>query len=125
MPAEVLRRISWGFRRYLISDDPKLTHKHTPPLEGIPWKYAQVMRAAMKITRHLMGFRQNDGPFNHDLYLKAYALEQQAGKTPPPMFRNALLDEAQDPSSILVGIAERFQVPLIIVGDTYQSIYAF
>ena len=34
MPAEVLRRISWGFRRYLISDDPKLTHEHMPPLEG-------------------------------------------------------------------------------------------
>lgn len=125
MPAEVLRRISWGFRRYLISDDPKLTHEHMPPLEGLPWKYAQVMRAAVKITRHLMDFRQNGGPFNHDMYLKAYGLEQQAGETPPLTPKYALIDEAQDLSPILVGIAKRFQVPLVIVGDTYQSIYAF
>ncbi len=125
VPPAVLQRISWAFRRYLISDDPKLTHEHMPPVEGLPWEYPRIIKAAVKIVDHLMNFRQHGGPFNHDMYLKAYALEQQNDRTRPLQARYLALDESQDLSPVMIGIASRFDVPLIVVGDTYQSIYAF
>jgi len=127
LPATVLRRISWGFKRFLISDDPHLTQKHLPPPKqsNPPWEYDRIMRAATRIADHLMNFRHNDGPYNHDIYLKAFALDQRNGLTRPPDVDVILVDEAQDLNPVLIGMIRRFETPLIIVGDTYQSIYAF
>lgn len=125
IPHAVLRSISWGFRRYLISDDRTLLPQHlpVPAVEG--WEPERVMRAATSIVEYLMDFRRTGGPFNHDMYLKAFALEQQAGNDPQAPYSHVLIDESQDLNPVMIGIAMRFGVPLIIVGDTYQSIYAF
>ncbi|MFA5552008.1 MAG: ankyrin repeat domain-containing protein [Trueperaceae bacterium] len=125
IPAAVLRSISWAFKRYLISDDPAFSvqHMHAPKVEG--WDIDRVMRTATPVVEYLMDFRSTGGPFTHDMYLKAFAVEQQASQNTQAPFSHILIDESQDLNPVMIGIATRFQVPLIIVGDTYQSIYAF
>jgi len=125
LPAAVLRSISWAFKRYLISDDPtfSLQHMHAPKVDG--WDIDRLMRTATPVVEYLMDFRSTGGPFTHDMYLKAFAVEQQASQTTHGPFSHILIDESQDLNPVMIGIATRFQVPLIIVGDTYQSIYAF
>jgi len=124
LPTPVVVAISRAFRRFLISDAERLLPEHVPALDSLPWKRGEVLRAAVKTVRHLMSFRENGGPFNHDMYLKAFALDQQKSPARPP-YDVVLVDEAQDLSPVMIGIVSRFRVPLIVVGDTYQSIYAF
>lgn len=124
-PFKVLLAISRAFRTFLISDAPRLLPEHLLLPDEMPgWGYDKAMRAATKIVEYLMAFREHRGPFNHDMYLKAFALAQQQSPVPPPADVVGL-DESQDLSPVMIGIASRFGVPLIVVGDTYQSIYAF
>lgn len=125
LPTRVLQAISRAFRTFLISDAPRLLPEHLLLSGEIPgWPYNDVMEVAVKIVDHLMAFRQHGGPFNHDMYLKAFALEQEEGPL-RHTYAYLMVDEAQDLSPVMIGLLGRFGVPLIIVGDTYQSIYAF
>lgn len=64
---------------------------------------------------------RRDVPMPHDGYLKLFDLEGHVVKG----YDAILFDEAQDANPITVNILKRQNIPLVVVGDHYQSIYGF
>ncbi|ADC73272.1 superfamily I DNA/RNA helicase-like protein (plasmid) [Thioalkalivibrio sp. K90mix] len=69
-----------------------------------------------------MRWLNNPLPMSHDGYLKLYQLSQPdlTGR-----FDCIILDEAQDTNAAVFDLLVSQGLPLVVVGDTYQSIYAF
>lgn len=124
LSSSVLGTISAAFRRFLISDGSRFRADFLPRRKHLGWSPEEVEQAALRMTKHLMAFKSNAGPFTHDMYLKAFALMQEKYRPEVP-YDFVMVDEAQDLNPVMIGIVRRFGVPLIIVGDQYQSIYAF
>lgn len=80
-----------------------------------------VREMTREIVKQLLKFDRHDLPITHDTYLKAFELWHRIEGS----FRYLLLDEAQDLNPVLISIARKAELPTILVGDPYQSIYRF
>ena len=80
----------------------------------------QVLDAARKLWNSMCDPSEG-APMLHDGYLKLYHLMQKNIEGVDTIF----FDEAQDANPLTLDIVERQPVKKIIVGDHYQSIYAF
>ncbi|MFB7575957.1 UvrD-helicase domain-containing protein [Streptomyces sp. NPDC056165] len=114
--------------RYCHSADRTLAPHHVPRLRGLdtPGDQAQlaniVMRFATKAWADLHNPDQSVVRFEHDHYLKMWAL------TEPTIEADFLfLDEAQDTNPVLeeVFAAQRDHTQLVMVGDSAQAIYGW
>lgn len=115
----VRRAIVLSMNEWLKSDDEQLMHHH---LKGFP--YAVKMSAlsmARAVADRIVSFEDSGLPFTHDVYLKAFALRGRIADK----YEYVIVDEAQDLNPVLIGIAKRSGLPLIIIGDPFQSIYGF
>lgn len=113
--AAILRTID----NFLIDAGTKL-HPHHCPLDDVTKRNA-VRRMVHAIINKLLRFKKHDLPITHDTYLKAFELWHRIDDG----YEYLLLDEAQDLNPVLISIARKAQLPMIVVGDTYQSIYRF
>lgn len=104
--------------RFLTCEGSKVVHDHCE-LEDRRQNLA-IRRMAGKITLKLLDFAENDLPFTHDLYLKRFEMKRRIKG-----YDYLLLDEAQDLNPVLVSIARKAKIPIVVVGDPYQSIYRF
>jgi superfamily I DNA/RNA helicase len=120
----VLRTVT----RYCYSADRTLAHHHVPRLRGLDTADAhaqladQVMPFALKAWADLHNPEQGVVRFEHDHYLKMWAL------TEPRLEADFLfLDEAQDTNPVLeeVFAAQRGHAQLVMVGDSAQAIYGW
>ncbi|MFI1415634.1 UvrD-helicase domain-containing protein [Streptomyces sp. NPDC020707] len=120
----VLRTVS----RYCHSADRTLARHHVPPLRGLNTAGAhtelaqQVLPFARKAWNDLQNPEQGVVRFEHDHYLKMWAL------TEPRIEADfLLLDEAQDTNPVLekVFTAQRAHAQLVMVGDSAQAIYGW
>lgn len=112
---------------YLQSADVDLSRSHLRvsrqahsategEIDEIALRYAQHLWQRMTNTNDTM-------PCSHDVYLKLWALSRPQLKAD-----GILLDEAQDTTPLIIDVLQQ-QVargtPLIVVGDTFQSIYGW
>lgn len=105
-------------QKFLECEGTKMKYEHCDLADR---KQNRAIRnMAGKITLELLKFSKNDLPFTHDLYLKQFEMKKRIEG-----FDYLLLDEAQDLNPVLVSIARKAGIPMIIVGDPYQSIYRF
>ncbi|MET9566274.1 UvrD-helicase domain-containing protein [Streptomyces tauricus] len=120
----VLRTVS----RYCHSADRTLARHHVPPLRGLNTAGShselaqQVLPFALKAWNDLQNPEQGVVRFEHDHYLKMWAL------TEPRVEADFLfLDEAQDTNPVLeeVFAAQRAHAQLVMVGDSAQAIYGW
>ncbi|MFG3172343.1 UvrD-helicase domain-containing protein [Streptomyces sp. NPDC048200] len=120
----VLRTVT----RYCYSADRNLTHRHVPQLRGLrtPAEQdqlaAEVMPFAAKAWADLRDPNQGVVRFEHDHYLKMWAL------TEPKIDADfVFLDEAQDTNPVLenIFVAQRDHAQLVMVGDSAQAIYGW
>jgi hypothetical protein len=120
----VLRTVT----RYCHSADRTLARHHVPRLRGLdtPAGHAQlaqeVLPFALKAWADLHNPEQGVARFEHDHYLKMWAL------TEPTIEADFLfLDEAQDTNPVLekVFAAQRDHAQLVMVGDSAQAIYGW
>lgn len=81
--------------------------------------YINVM--ANHIFDEMCDMENAQAKINHDVYLKAYSLDEDA----IPQFKMLMVDESQDLSPVMLNILKRFKGPIIMVGDEYQSIYGW
>lgn len=79
-----------------------------------------IREMAGAITLKLLRFADNDLPFSHDVYLKRFEMKHRIKG-----YDYLLLDEAQDLNPVLISIARKAKMPIVVVGDPYQSIYRF
>ncbi|WP_327408270.1 UvrD-helicase domain-containing protein [Streptomyces sp. NBC_01281] len=120
----VLRTVT----RYCQSSDRSLAQQHVPQLRGLGTAAEQaqlcavVLPFAVKAWNDLQNPDQGAVRFEHDHYLKLWAL------TEPTIDADfVLLDEAQDTNAVLeqVFVAQRSHAQLVMVGDSAQAIYGW
>jgi superfamily I DNA/RNA helicase len=112
--------------RFCHTADNKITRHHVPRLRGLE---ADDLHA--QLTAHIVPFARKawmdlQGPddgavrFDHDHYLKIWALTQ-----PRIDAEFLLLDEAQDTNPVVeqIFLAQRDHAQLVMVGDSAQAIY--
>jgi F-box protein 18 (helicase) len=115
----VRRAIVLSMNEWLKSDDPRLMMEH---MKGFPYSVkSSALIMARNVAERIVAFEDSGLPFTHDVYLKAFALRG----TIDAKYKYVIVDEAQDLNPVLIGIAKRAELPLIIIGDPYQSIYGF
>lgn len=114
-------------QRFCFSADTDFRVAHLPKLNGIPddlrWQMAEVILPfARRAWQELQDPNGGIVPFQHDHYLKMWALTK-------PMVRAdfVMLDEAQDTNPVLEEVfnAQRAHAQLIMVGDSAQAIYGW
>jgi superfamily I DNA/RNA helicase len=113
--ASILRTLD----NFLIDAGTKIKVEHCP-LEDIRQRNA-VRKMVQGIARRLLRFDEHDRPITHDTYLKTFELRHRIEGD----LDYLLLDEAQDLNPVLISIAQKSGLPMVIVGDAYQSIYRF
>ncbi|WP_329258480.1 UvrD-helicase domain-containing protein [Streptomyces sp. NBC_01478] len=114
--------------RFCQSADQALAPHHVPALRrlGTPAEHAQLAEAVMPFARKVWTDLQNHEEgvvrFEHDHYLKLWALTEPKIETD-----FLLLDEAQDTNPVLeqVFAAQRGHAQLVMVGDSAQAIYGW
>jgi hypothetical protein len=115
----VRRGIVLSMNEWLKSDDERLMTEH---LKGFPYAVKHsALNMVRAVAERIVAFEDSGLPFTHDVYLKAFALRGRVGRK----YQYVIVDEAQDLNPVLIGIAKRSELPLIIIGDPFQSIYGF
>ena len=113
---------SWrgALERYLLSGDPTLSKGH---FNVNQWTvdHAKDLRILRRATDRLVNFETSGIAFTHDLYLKAFS---RVGRISHG-FDFLMVDEAQDMNPVMIEILRKFDRPMIVVGDPWQSIYRF
>ncbi|MCP1222470.1 UvrD-helicase domain-containing protein [Acetobacter orientalis] len=103
---------------FLISAGTKLTQAHCPERDV---KTNRAIRTFVATAfKHLIRFEKHAFPITHDVYLKRFEMERKITG-----YDYIMVDEAQDLNPVLLSILEKSGLPLVVVGDPYQSIYAF
>lgn len=115
----VLRAILRTLNNFLISAEDRVEEYH---LQGFPVRArASCLSMVSNVIERLMDYENNGLAFTHDIYLKAFARERKISD----QFDYLIIDEAQDLNPVLIDIVRKAKRPAMIVGDPYQSIYAF
>jgi superfamily I DNA/RNA helicase len=118
----VLRTVT----RFCHSADDHINHAHVPHLRGLedPHQHrelaAHIVPFARRAWANLQHVHDSAVRFDHDHYLKIWALTQ------PTLDADfLLLDEAQDTNPVVehVFLAQRSHAQLVMVGDSAQAIY--
>ncbi|MCZ4607719.1 UvrD-helicase domain-containing protein [Streptomyces sp. Lzd4kr] len=120
----VLRTVT----RYCHSADRAPAHHHVPRLRGLnsPGEHEQLADIAMpfvvKAWADLQGCDQGVVRFEHDHYLKMWALTEPKIET-----EFLFLDEAQDTNPVLEEVfdAQRGHAQIVMVGDSAQAIHGW
>ncbi|QAY80130.1 UvrD-helicase domain-containing protein [Sphingosinicella sp. BN140058] len=114
----VRRAVLRSIQNFLISGDYEVREYH---LSGFPIQTrAACVPMVSAIIDRFMDFDRSELPITHDMYLKKFQLTRAITG-----FDYLLLDEAQDWNPVLLEIARKAQLPSKVVGDPWQSIYAF
>ncbi|WTO32922.1 UvrD-helicase domain-containing protein [Streptomyces achromogenes] len=112
--------------RFCHTADETITHHHVPKLRGLEDAgmhrelATHILPAARKAWTDLQNPDDGQVRFEHDHYLKIWALGQ-----PRIEAEYLLLDEAQDTNPVVekVFLAQRDHAQLVMVGDSAQAIY--
>ena len=81
----------------------------------------EIRRMAAAVTGEMLRFEEHQHAITHDLYLKRFELYHRIEGP----YKYLLLDESQDLSPVLISIVEKANLPTVVVGDPWQSIYRF
>ena len=118
--AVAARNILGTLRNYLMSDSTVVLDCHIEaPAADV--ELAEHREATRLIIQYFMEFTRGGRQFTHDMYLKKFAIEEQARLE----VDYVMVDEAQDMNPLMISILQGFHLPLLVVGDEYQAIYAF
>lgn len=119
-----LRLIADTVTRYLHSADAKFHHDHVVRPPG--WRGAldseRVIHHARRLWYAMCDVDNKAAGMTHDGYLKIYQLR---GRPLAARFDRIILDEAQDTNPVTEAIVCRQELPILMIGDSNQSIYGF
>jgi hypothetical protein len=113
--------VTRGIRTFALDSAPRPSSWHCGLNHLPPAIQHGVMPILSKAIRAFYMFEKSGLPFTHDIYLKR--LELAGGISTE--FDYLMVDEAQDLNPVLISLVEKSRLPAIIVGDPFQSIYAW
>lgn len=103
---------------FLTSAGTKLTQAHCPERDA---KTNRAIRTFVAMAfKYVVRYEKHSFPITHDVYLKRFEMEHTITG-----YDYIMVDEAQDLNPVLLSILEKSGLPLVVVGDPFQSIYAF
>lgn len=115
----VRRAVLQSLHKFLISGNEHVEAQH---LHGFPFQARpHCLPMVTAVIERLMDYENSNLPFTHDIYLKAFARLCKISDH----FDYLIIDEAQDLNPVLIDIVQKASRPAMIVGDKFQSIYAF
>lgn len=118
---QMIKAVMTGLTNFMIDAGEVLTPLHC----GIAHLPSHIQEAVIpaigRIVHKFVHFQTSGLPFTHDIYLKHLELKGGLGED----FDYLLVDEAQDLNPVLISLVRKSGLPSIVVGDPYQSIYAF
>ncbi|AXK44096.1 ATP-dependent helicase (plasmid) [Erythrobacter aureus] len=118
-PDAINRAVIKTMNNFLISADHQVKERH---VMGVPIQTrGSVLSMFSAVIDAFMDIERGDLPITHDMYLKYFSLHRRISKE----FDYLLVDEAQDLNPVLIDIVRRSELPAMIIGDPWQSIYAF
>jgi hypothetical protein len=111
-------------RRFCYSDDPEMGRGHVPFQNGIVGRdHTELIANILPLAKAWWDDVNDPGgsmPFEHDHYLKMWALGD------PDLFVDIVfLDEAQDSNPVLAKVIADQEAQQIVVGDSCQQMYAW
>jgi len=115
----VRRAIIKTMGNFLISADDEVSETH---IAGVPYQAkGAVLPLFSAVIERIMDYQHSGLVFTHDVYLKAFARHSVISD----QFDYLIVDEFQDLNPVLIDIVNKSRLPAMIVGDPWQSIYAF
>ena len=113
--------VTSGIRAFAIDAAAKPTAWHCG-IDSLPTTVKNgVMPILLRAIQKFYLYETSGLPFTHDMYLKRFEM----GSGVSGEFDYLLVDEAQDLNPVLVSLVKKSRLPAIIVGDPFQSIYAW
>lgn len=117
----MMRAVLSGLNNFTMDAGSTLMPYHCG-IEGMPVQTQdKVLPKIAAAVKRFLDYETSGLPFTHDTYLKRLELYGSIGDVADYL----LVDEAQDLSPVLLSLVKNSGKPAVIVGDTYQSIYAF
>ena len=108
--------------RYLVTEDPTITIKHTngllTPDSGI--EPEDIVELASRLWARMYNIKDSEIGITHDGYLKLYQLSN-----PRLNYDRIFLDESQDTNPVVANIFESQSALKVAVGDVHQQMYSF
>jgi superfamily I DNA/RNA helicase len=118
---KMMKALLAALTNFMIDEGSQLQPAHCG-LQGLTDRaLGAVMPMLSSIVERFVNFQTSELPFTHDIYLKH--LEMFGGISRD--YDYLLIDEAQDLNPVLISLVKNSGLPAIIVGDPFQSIYAF
>jgi hypothetical protein len=118
---KMMKALLAALTNFMIDDGPELKPSHCG-LQGLTERaLGSVMPMLSAIVERFVNFQTSELPFTHDIYLKHLELFGGISRE----YDYLLIDEAQDLNPVLISLVKKSGLPAIIVGDPFQSIYAF
>lgn len=120
------------FDQFLYSADPMVGPQHVneesllPIAQSFNWSEGDIANIKTTLADdaqrlwEAMWAKNSEVVVTHDAYLKAYALQ-----SPTLAYDYLEIDEAQDMNPMMLQLLRQQDSPIILVGDTMQSIYAY
>lgn len=120
-------------RFYLNSADEELSGKHVPRDAQRRFTDAKerrgfveaMVRGATLLWRLMQDPHKTDFPMSHDGYMKLWLLNGGVLPYLEGELQGLFLDEAQDMNPVNWALAQGWNLPTFVVGDSFQQIYAF
>jgi hypothetical protein len=109
--------------RFCRSADDAINVGHVPTVPGMELHHATLAPFILPYANLAWAdMIRTDGnlAFGHDVYLKIWAL-----RNPVLPYDYLLVDEAQDLNPVVEGVVNKQRAQLVLVGDPFQSIYAW
>ena len=120
-PDRMMRCILDGLTNFCNDGGNDLQAKHCG-LELLPARVQQVeMPRIAAVIRRFVNYQDSGLPFTHDVYLKYFEMFGTIGQA----YDYIALDEAQDSNGVTLSIANKSKLPILLIGDSKQAIYAF
>ena len=117
----MMKALLLALTNFMIDEGPDLKPEHCG-FQGMTDRALTVVMPLMSaLVERFINFQTSDLMFTHDIYLKH--LEMFGGISKE--YDYLLIDEAQDLNPVLISLVKKSGLPAIIVGDPFQSIYAF
>lgn len=120
-PDRMIRCILDGINNFCSEGGAELLPVHCG-LDKSPLRVQEaVMPRIAAAIKRFINYETSGLPFTHDIYLKNFELFGKIGDA----YDYVMVDEAQDSNGVTLSIAQKSGLPVLLIGDDRQSIYAF
>jgi hypothetical protein len=120
-PDRTIRCIQQALTNFCNDGGTELKVEHCGLEKSPPATQAAMLPRIAAIVKKFLDYENSGLPFTHDMYLKRLEMSGSLGS----VHDYIMIDEAQDSNGVTLSLVQKSGKPVIFIGDSKQSIYAF